>query len=478
MASASPRRAPDTLQNQVDVGFNYPNDPNLPGATATLAPNSRVFVSIQIGNGQWRQYPLTAGAAGDFSRTLKMSDGSSFIYKYVVKTPGSGGKWEEQWEPPGDEKTNLFGVAEEVPELNPSPRAPIENVRKTVEGGVKRLLEVGTTRADAAGFPLRLRTFQRELETRLGISTDITPLVLGACAKAIRDNKKYPAAIRDLFPENSEPADFDELEQRLEEGAAVYREAVFMKLLENADARKEFKLAENAPYDDANPFGKDATDAPKNDLFRQYCNARCLSGIGPALKDTLGAVASSPRTDPTTITNMNKLMADVASRLPPEAKDQMLKDVLDNVPEDMAKTVLDVLVNAGITASLFFAPGAALLAAAAKGGLEGLTGMKLVDLLRLRRSGGGREIGALLLQNNLLMDPITTAKGKRKEAFKARLWETLGRALPVANLFFGHRDVTSHGMYKAPIPGKAEAKPIAASRESFMKKACDEAAKE
>lgn len=468
MTSSSPRKSPDVQASGVRVEFNYPNDPNLAERSGVLVTNSRIFVHLQVENGSWRSYPLAKkGAADEFSAAFKMPDGASYSYKYVIKTPGQA----DQWEPPGGPESNMSGIAEQVPEPSPSPRAPIENVRRIVEGGVKNLFEAADTRQSAQDFPLRLRRFQRELESRLSISTDITPLVLGACSKAIRENKKYPQALRDLFPEDDLPDSFDELEERLVEGAAAYHETVFFKLLEDADSRKEFGLRENSDYNPDDPFG----NRSKNELFFQYCNARCLMGIGPALSETLGAVASNPNTNPDAIANMNALMVEVANRLPPDARKKIAAEILENVPENRARTALDVLINGGITASLFFAPGAAFAAAAIKGGLEGLTGMKLVDLLRLRRSGGGKEIGSLLAKNNILVDAIT-AKGTVKDSLKSRLLETLGRALPIANLFFSHKDVAAHGTYKAPDE-KTETKAVITTPASLLKKACDAAMK-
>lgn len=341
-------------------------------------------------------------------------------------------------------------------------QAQVTGIRKTIDSGVKHVLEGAQTAETFEGFMFRVRRLQRDLEHEHHQRLDVTPIMVNALVQAIRADAKYPKELKPLLTDQI--GNFDQLETALEEGARAYRESVFFKILFDDAARKFFKLEASDDYSDSDPLG----NSRWNNEFRQACDARCLGGMGGVFKESLGVVARNPSVKPSITPRLHGLMRDVLSHMP--AKER--QSVLDTVPENRRDKMADFLVKAGPAASMLLGGGLGLAAVSAlEGVFSGVTGLRTVDLLKLRRTEGWKEVGRKLLQNNIVVDAVT-AKRDAGKALGNRLLETLGRSIPLWNLKYAGKGVTSHGMYEE----RAGTPPAGEGAAGFITKACDAAA--
>ncbi len=403
----------------------------------TVPPGSKVTLEYQIvGAKGWQQVALTENA-GVYSMQVEMDEGSRFRYRFRIEKSGS--KVVEAY--PVGKPGYIESEAKAGPEKSPSATAPLHDVRTTVEKGIARVFERSQTEKGAKELPVELRALEHRLKSILKVGEDITPMFLSVIGDVIRSDKKWPAEIRNKFPENSPPQDFDEVQKRLEEGGREFREHVFQELLRNEDARKAFGLKEDREYDDANPLG----NAAANKLFLRVCNTKSLGAIAPALKDALAPIANVPAIDPALAAQRQAMLPDILSRLPADKQ----KTFMDEIPTKRKAATLDMLVNLGVPAAVIFGPlsfgaGAAILGS--KMLVEMFGGVSTKEVMEAWKSRDGRVLWDSIKRNNLARNAVT-AKVGMFESMKMRLKEVFARAIPGYGLKFSGESI---GGFKTP----------------------------
>ncbi|GEM_PF-5139684 len=402
----------------------------------TVPPGSKVTLEYQAAGAKvWQRVPL-AENAGVYSTQVEMEEGGQFKYRFRIEKPGS--KVAEAY--PAGKPGFIELEAKAGPEKSPSATAPLHDVRKAVEKGVARVFERSQTEKGAKELPVELRALEHELKTILGVSEDITPYFLVAISTVIRGERKWPAEIRSRFPENSPPADFEDVEKRLQEGGRAFREHVFHELLRDEETRRVFGLEADAAYDDDNPLGSDSM----NKLFERVCNSKSLGAIAPDLKSALGSVANIPAIDPTLAASRHAMLPDILNRLPADKR----KTLMDEIPTKRKAAAIDILVNAGVPAAVLFGPLSWGAGAAIIGGkmLAEFFGVSSKEILEAFRSRDGSVLRESVKRNNFARNALT-AKTGMLEALKMRLGEVCKRAIPLYGFKFAGQSV---GGFKAP----------------------------
>lgn len=403
----------------------------------TVPPGSKVTLEYQIaGEKGWQRVVLTENA-GMYSTQVEMEEGSQFRYRFRIEKPGS--KVAEAY--PAGRPGYIESEAKAGPEKSPSATAPLHDVRKTVEKGVKRVFERSQTEKGARELPIELRALEQDLKNLLKVGEDITPMFLSVISDVIRSDKKLPAEVKSKFSEGSPPADFDDVQQRIEEGGRDFREHVFRELLRNEDARKVFGLKEDREFDDANPLG----NAAANTLFRRVCNTKSLGAIAPALKDALAPIANVPAIDPALAAQRQAMLPGILGRLPADRR----KTLMDEIPTARKTKALDMLVNLGVPAAVLFGPvsfGAGAAIMGSKMLVEWLGGVTTRDVMEAWKSRDGSVLWDAIKKNNLARNAIT-AKTGMFESMKMRLKEVLLRAIPGYGLKYSGKTI---GEFKTP----------------------------
>lgn len=347
-------------------------------------------------------------------------------------------------------------------------QAQVAGIQKTIDTGIKNVLEGTRTAETFEGFLFRLRRLQRDLEHVHHVSGDITRLMVSGVVRSIGSDHRYPKELRNVLSDRVH--DFNDLERALEEGSLAYRESVFYKILFNDQARKFFKLDVDAEYNDHDPLGK----AKFNKEFHEQCQARCMGfgrGMGGVLKESLGELARDPSVKPSLTPRLEGLMQNALEGMPHHEREGFLTRMLTHVGDKRKDMLVDALVKGGVFSLGLLGGGVPMafglsLGAAA---VSGASGLRMVDVLRLRRDKGARQVGKLLLQNNVVVDAVT-AKESAGKALGARFLETVLRGIPGVNLWYTGKKVGSHGMYKEEAPSVEDR----GGASSFIKNACSE----
>lgn len=410
----------------------------------------------EVPDGGWGVMHKCEQAGNIFIVTIPdLEVGRTYEYQLYFRDPNTGvERWLE-----GENKTITIPKEGVEPSSGPqpkpgsSPQPKVESVRKGAQGEVEKIL---TDFGDSKTVETLLGTI-RALQHR-GIAPTA---VLEACARTFRENKakKFPYDIAILFSEGDPPSSFEELEQRLQLGLANYRKTVFLELLKDEDARKLFKLTPSMPYDEKNPLGTEK----HNKILEQHCRARCRVGLGTMFESMLGEAPDDSQTSPEIMGKLEKLKQNILDNLPPEERKKVLSG-------ELTEDIVDLVVNGGATALLFCGlPGTGFAIAGIKGAIEGMAGMRLSELLRLREERGWERFLDKLKKNNIFTETYKAKSGHRWDVFKKRIYGIIGRALPFINVGFSVKDVfTSDETADKNYPKAFE----------LIQKACDRAAKE
>lgn len=410
-------RAPESPENKVSVPFPYDRP---------VSPNARVYVHYSVdGEKPWRTEEL-ARRGGRFQLMLEMNEGSSYKFLYKIAVPGQP----DEWDPPGGHGTYYEGTAEGE---SVSPAATSSSggraghsssdaLRRDVKTEVAQVLASAKSAKSADRIGALIDELQILIRTKHGVKEDITNMILAVLAEVIREDKTLPTEIRAQFPAESPLGDFHDLTTRLEKGAKLYRQAVFLRLVGDESARKFFKLDPRARYNDSDPLGN-----PKwNDSFKEHCNSRCLSAGAEYFEKHLKAVAEKEVVNPTLL---HERMTDadiIISRLP-KGEQARVKRMLKEIPTERKSKVVDWLVSAGGAASAVGLDGGIGFATGAiKSLVEGISGVSLREVMAGVDRGDWDPVKDALIRNNVISHSLRVQGGLWQ-----RTKETIGRMIPI-----------------------------------------------
>ncbi len=414
---------------QVELSFNYPNDPNLPGGgAATLAPNAQVRVILMVEGRRLPPVPLKKDAAnGEYNGVLnrKLPVGTHVQYQYEIITPGVG------------ITTDPVGVPIDIFVETPAGHAAhahhaprVGGLQNHVNKKVKEILESGGSEKKMKKFIPGLRSLQ-SLFTKEGITSDHTAEVLQAISIYFASDKDLPKRVKNEF-KGHPPHDFHDLEARLNNATLDFMDHVFVEIMQGPKARQVFGLSESATFDKSDPENSFPQKRHAK-MFIALCNAKCRNGIAPILGDSLGQVAATPDGDTVDAANtvrLEDLMTDVVDKLSPQEKQRFLRKTL---PEAGINVVGEFVGLVGGTV------------VPVKGVLEGLTGVRLVDLQKFFTGENPEDLLEMLKANNIISYIKNAEEGKKLTSGAKRVAETIARCIPLGGLLLSWRDVGGSG---------------------------------
>ncbi|MEK7172340.1 MAG: hypothetical protein AAB739_05540 [Patescibacteria group bacterium] len=450
-------RAPESPENKVSVPFPY---------YGHVPPSAKIQLHYSLDGGPWLDADLKK-TGGRFQTTLEIDEGMHYKYLFKIAVPGQPDKWE----PEGGPGTYLEGIAEGESVSSAASSggkrtssALPDGFRKDVKTEVAQVL---ASAKDAASAD-RIGALTEQLETLVrgkhGVKEDITNMVLAVLAEIIREDKTLPAEIHAQFTVENPLSDFRDLTARLEKGAKLYRQAVFLRLIGDPAAQKFFKLNARARYNDSDPLGN-----PKwNESFKQHCDSRCLTAGSAYFEKHLKAVAEKEVVDPALLSQRMSDADRIIDRLPKEEQARV-KRMLKEIPTERKSKVADWLVSAGGAASVVGLDGGIGFATGViKSLAEGLSGVSLREVMAGVDRGDWEPVKDALLRNNVISHSLKVQGGLWQ-----RTKETFGRMIPVwSGIKHAGKSV---GGFKAEGMDSGGSDTGTVSPDQFIEKACDSA---
>lgn len=406
-------RSPESPENKVSVPFVYPY---------SVAPNAKIQLHYSLGGGPWLYADLKK-IGGRFQTTLEMDKDMSCQYLFKITVSGQPDKWY----PEGGIGHYFEVVAERGETVTPSPSgtrtdAQSATLRRDVKAEVAHILTSAKDAKSAEAMGHLVEGLEMIIRRKHSVREDVTNLVLSVLAEVIREDSTLPSEIRSRFDKASPLADFSDLTRRLEEGARLFRQAVFLKLVGDESARKFFKLDARARYNDSNPLGN-----PKfNDVFRRHCDSKSLSAGREYFEKHLKTVAEKEVVDPTLLAQRMADANRIIRRLP-EVDQSRAKKMLKEIPTERKSQVLDWIIHGwGLASATGIDGGIGVTVCLLKALAEGTTGISLREVMTAFDKGEAKPVTDAALRNNVIFHWI-----KNKGGLWNRVKETVGRAIPI-----------------------------------------------
>ncbi|MEK7523912.1 MAG: hypothetical protein AAB588_02660 [Patescibacteria group bacterium] len=354
--------------------------------------------------------------------------GRRYEYQIIYFNPTTGNQRNMPSRHSGRNETFVVSPAEAP---SPSRTHPLAEVQTGLKKRVTDILNAARKHDTAENLKVLFDVLKDEMDG-MGITDDQTPVILNMVAEVIFSDKKFPAVVRKRFSKDNPPTDFDDLQQRLNEGALEYEKKVFTQLKLNPAARKRFHLDTTTTFNEADPLH----NPQASKVFRDMCGERTLRHLAPRIGMAMESITNVPARDPTLDAERQAWINDVVNLLTPAEISEAMH------PKKRSK-LAEFGIQAGLVTAGVFAPGTAILAWLAKGLGEGLSGVHMSDFAGM--SAG--DLKKQFMRNNVVTRWLKTGDSLGKITTDG-IKDWAQRSIPVYGAKYagetGHEASSSH----------------------------------
>lgn len=354
-------------------------------------PGEEVYIS---GNFSASDRDPTAGSDATHLMTLngnfaeitlpKLTVGKKYEYQIIYFNPATGTQRNMPSRQAGRNETFVVPPAEAP---SPSRTHPLTEVQQGYKKRVTDILNAARKHDTVENLEVLFDELKDEMDS-MGIADDQTPVILNIIAEVIAEDKKFPAVVRKHFSKDNPPADFDDLQQRLNEGGLEYEKKVFTQLKLNPGARKRFHLDTFTAFNEDDPLH----NPQASKVFKDKCGERTLRHLAPRIGMAMESIANVPSRDPALDAERQEWLREVAQLLTPAEMSEAMN------PKKKAK-LAEFGIQAGlVTTGYALSGGTAFIAWLAKLAVETGTGVHLSDFAGMDQ----KALWAQFRKNNIV----------------------------------------------------------------------------